>query len=195
MPDNDDYWKGWPAKGEYMKDLLWAERIAIQYLDRISGSKGNKQQCVVFDIDDTIVFGDPSEVIGVREMELGTHEGQCVFILPRNKPVVRIAEHAKKLGMTIVLLTARPKESRLASKVNMDEYNIPYHAIIMNEKDEDYFFKIRVRRNIESKYDIVLTIGDQITDCMCPGTSAAIKLPDPDSLCSYAWIPPIFKRT
>lgn len=187
---NINYWKGWPFTGEYMKDLNWAAAVGKQYLDKIATKPSAKKKCVIFDIDDTIVFGDPDEAIGVKDMDLGVHEGQCVFILPRNKPIVKLAEHAKKLGMLVIMLTARPAESRLASKTNMEEYNIPYDAIIMNEKDEDYFFKIRVRRNIETKYDIVLTIGDQINDCMCPGTAAAIKLPDPESMCSYAWIPP-----
>jgi hypothetical protein len=185
------YWSGWPSKGEYYKDMVWAYKVGAQYLNKIARNQTDKKKCVVFDIDDTLVFGDPDEAIGVREMELGTHGGQQIFILPRNEPIVKLADHAKKLGFTIVVLTARPKESRAASITNMNMLHIPYDALIMNEGDHDPCFKINVRRKIALKYDVALTVGDQVTDCICPGgNTASIKLPDPTSKFSYAWIPP-----
>lgn len=190
---DDDYWLGWPSKGQYFEDCMWAYKLSLQYLEKIKNITTQKQKCVVFDIDDTLVFGDPDSVIGVREMELGKHGNppQEVFILPRNEPICKIAEYCKKAGIVIVVLTARPKTSRLASITNMNMMHIPYDALIMNDGDSDPCFKINVRRKIADKYYIALTIGDQITDIFCPGgKTAAIKLPDPTSKFSYAWIPP-----
>lgn len=37
---------------------------------------------------------------------------------------------------------------------------------------------------------LLLTVGDQPCDCLLPGKSAALKLPDPESKCVYffKWI-------
>ena len=191
---DEAYFSGWPGACMYNEDLKWACSIAIQYLTKIapqykaSGKKG----LVVFDIDDTIVFGDPAEVVGVKEMELGRHKGQEVFILPVNQSVVKVANVARALGFSIICLTARPKESQLASATNLNMFNVPYDQLIMNEKDQDPFFKIHVRKKLNSveNQDVVCTIGDQPFDCYLPGGNcAAIKLPSPEQKCSYAYIP------
>lgn len=186
------YWNGWLRNvSPYSKDLIWALNIGKQILEKYKVKKTTKQKCVVFDIDDTLVFGDPEEVMGVREMELGQIDGEDIFILPRNEPIVKLAEYAKENGFMIILVTARPKTSRLASIENMKQLRIPYDAIIMNDGDEDHFFKVGVRRKIAAKYEICMTIGDQITDVICPGVNTSfIKLPEPSSKTSYAYIAP-----
>lgn len=181
-----DYWNKWPSQGEYVQDLNWASSVAINYLRKVKKS-GKKivRPCVLFDVDETLVFGDPEEKVGVREMELGDHNGQPVFILPPNPQIVKIAIEAKKLGYTVIILTARPKTSKLATVTNLDMFRIPYDKVIMNEKDEDPEFKIRVRRMIAKNNSLLLTAGDQGCDVLLPGKAAALKLPDPDSKCAY----------
>lgn len=197
------YFKGWPKPDNlYMKDLIWAMKVGIQCIDRLKNRNSSKQKCVIFDFDDCLVFGDPASIVGVREMELGEHDGSDIFILPRNEPIVKLAEYIKSSGVLIIILTARPKTSREATRWNCRYLNIPYDIIIMNDSDDDPCFKVNTRRRIADKYDILLTVGDQITDCLCPGANTAfIKLPDPgtydrntetwmnQSLASYAYIP------
>lgn len=209
MGDNEEkihkYFRGWPKPSNYyVQDLIWGMKIGMQYLDRIKNKSSAKPKCVVFDFDDCLVFGDPASVVGVRDMELGEHDGSEIFILPRNEPIVKLAEYAKANKFQIIILTARPKESREATRWNSNMLRIPFDAIIMNDGDKDPCFKVNVRRRIALKYDISLTIGDQITDCLSPGGKTAfIKLPDPGryddekkiwenlSLASYAWLPPM----
>ena len=180
------YWIKWPSGGDYVQDLNWACKAAIQYLRKVKQSGQNyTRPCVLFDVDETLVFGDPEEKVGVREMELGDHNGQPVFVLPPNPQIVKIALEAKKLGFSIIVLTARPKTSKLATITNMDMFRIPYNQLIMNERDEDPEFKIRIRRMISKNNTLLLTIGDQCCDVLLPGKSAALKLPDPESKCSY----------
>jgi acid phosphatase class B len=198
------YFKGWPKNtNAYVQDLIWAMKIGMQYLNKIKDKPSSKPKCVVFDFDDCLVFGDPAAIVGVREMEMGEHDGSEIFLLPRNEPIVKLAEYAKINKFQVVILTARPKESLEATKWNCRDFKIPLDAIIMNDGDKDPCFKVNTRRRIAIKYDIVLTIGDQITDVLCPGGKTAfIKLPDPGtydddkktwstlpSLASYAWIP------
>jgi hypothetical protein len=199
------YFKGWPRPSNpYVQDLIWAMKVGIQYLDRIKDKSSAKPKCVVFDFDDCLSFGDPASIVGVQPMELGEHDGSDIFTLPRNEPICKLAEFAKANKFMVIILTARPKTSREATRWNCRDFRIPYDAIVMNDADDDPCFKVNVRRRIAAKYDIALTIGDQITDCLCPGAKTAfIKLPDPGtydednkvwknmSLASYAWIPNI----
>ena len=181
-----EYWKNWPRGGEYMKDLQWAEQIAISYLNQIVPRLGNLDNCaVIFDVDETLVFGDPEETIGVREMELGDFNGQSVFILPPNAPVVKICTTAKRLGLKIIILTARPGTSKIATITNLDMFKIPYDFIIVNSKESDPQFKINTRRELQTKYNVILTVGDQPADVLLPGKAAALKLPDPTSKAAY----------
>lgn len=198
------YFKDWPKNTcHYMQDLMYAMNIGVQYINRVKTQQTAKPKCVVFDFDDCLIFGDPAQVYGLREMELGEHDGSEIFIFPTNNPILKIAEHAKQCGISVIILTARPPTSREATKWNCMMFKIPYDAIIMNEGDADPCFKINTRRKIAEKYHICMTIGDQITDCLCPGANTAfIKLPDPGtedknknawvnmSLATYAWIPP-----
>jgi hypothetical protein len=208
MSNNDiklqKYFKTWPKPSNpYVIDLIWAMKVGMQYIDSIKNKPTEKPKCAVFDFDDCLVFGDPAQIVGVREMELGEHDGSEIFVLPRNEPIVKLAEYAKNSKLQIIILTARPKESREATKWNSQMLKIPFDAIIMNEGDKDPCFKVNVRRRIAAKYTVCITVGDQITDCLCPGGNTAfIKLPDPGnydgdkktwiepSLASYAWLPP-----
>jgi len=181
-----DYYKDWPKPScKYIQDVNWAAKIGVQYLNSVKTKPSNKPKCVVFDIDDTLVFGDPESIIGVREMELGEHDGQEIFILPKNEPIVKLADYCKANGFFIAVITARPKTSRLASLTNMNMFKIPYDCLVMNDADDDPCFKVNVRRKLAEKYNIVLTVGDMITDLLLCGTAAILKLPDPDSRNSY----------
>ena len=183
--DARGYWKDWPLGGEYMKDLEWASNIGIKYLQQILPKVPLDRSAVIFDVDETLIFGDPEELIGVREMELGEHKGQSVFILPPNAPIVKICNAAKKMGFKIIILTARPASSKIATLTNLDMFKIPYDYIIMNNKDSDPQFKITARRQLQEKFNIVLTIGDQPCDVLLCGRSAVLKLPCSDAKCSY----------
>jgi len=208
MADTDKlmmtYFKTWPKPTNYyVQDLIWAMKVGMQYLGKVKDKPSSNPKCVVFDFDDCLVFGDPANVVGVKEMELGEHDGSEIFILPRNEPIVKLAEYAKANGFQIIILTARPAESKEATRWNSQMLKIPFDAVVMNDGDSDPCFKVNVRRRIAKKYDIMLTVGDQITDCLSPGRAAFIKLPGMNyenlgggkkvftdiSLASYAWLP------
>lgn len=180
-----NYWSDWhKSKGHYMQDLVWGAKMAIKYLTSIR-QKLKPNSAIVVDVDETLIFGDPEEVLGVREMDLGEENGNPIFILPPNPPVVKIIEQAKAMNIKIIILTARPAVSKLATMYNLSMFKIPYDFIIMNNKDTDPEFKISARRELSKKFDIVLTVGDQPCDVLLPGSSAILKLPDPESKCSY----------
>lgn len=189
---SEKYWDGWFKNvGEYSVDLIWALNVGKSILDKYEKKQTQKPKCVIFDIDDTLVFGDPEGTMGVKEMEIGFVDGQDVFFLPRNEPICKLAEYAKANGFMIIIITARPKKSRLASLENMKHLRIPFDAIIMNDGNLDPCFKVGVRRKIALKYEVCMTVGDQITDVLNPSMNTSfIKLPDPTSKASYAYVPP-----
>lgn len=186
------YWKGWFRNtGEYSKDLMWAYNVGKSVIDKYKTRPGQKKKCVVFDVDDTLLFGDPEEAVGYKDMELGEIDGQEVFFMPRNEPICRLAEYAKAAGFIIVVVTARMMLSKLATIENLKYLRIPFDILVMNEASADPVFKVSVRRKLAENYDICLTVGDKITDVICPGANTAfIKVPEPSSKVSYAYLPP-----
>lgn len=197
------YFKGWPGKSAYTDDLNWATGKTITYLRAIAPlyKRNGRTGLVIFDLDDTIFMGDPDETVGIKEMSMGMHPNpalggkeQDVFVLPVNNQIKRIATEAKNLGFKVICLTARPPESHLASLVNLKMFEVPHDCLIMNDKDEDHYFKAKVRKKLAAKpgQDIVCTVGDKYTDLIFPGGNTCIvKLPEPDSKCSYVFMPPI----
>jgi hypothetical protein len=184
---SEAYWLGWPKKCPYIDDLNYARAMGEKYLTQMVPilKKSGKTGIVVFDIDDTLVMGDPEKVLGVEDMRIGD-----LFVLPPNQPIRQLAITARKLGYKILALTARPLESKESSQINLDMMGIPYDGIIMNDKEEDPFFKIHIRRKLEKPdRTVVLTVGDQLCDGFLPGKSAVIKLPDETSKCTYVYIP------
>lgn len=198
--NEDPYTRGWPRKCQYNEDLTWAYNAGITYLKKIAHKYASTDRTgiVIFDLDDTLFM---SEIIEITEGSLGDHpdpkQGSklCeIFFLPPNKPIVQLAIEAKKLGFKIMCLTARPKDSYLASMYNLDMLRIPYDFLIMNEKDEDPYFKLKYRLELSQKpnCDIVLTVGDQFTDLLlCGGNTGILKLPEEDLKCTYAYFPPV----
>lgn len=186
------YWNDWPMSScEYVKDLTWAAKLSAQYLQKIAPKYKGKNALVVSDFDDCICWGDTERRI-VKDMELGYINGQEIFILPPNRPIVNLLKVARQLGFKIVVLTARPPSSKLATITNLNMFDIPYDQLIMNDEDDDNpLFKVNVRRRLAVKQQVILTIGDQYNDVLLPGRNcAAVKLPDPDSKVSYIYIPP-----
>ena len=168
------YFLNWP-KSLYNHDLRLAKRNIIEYLNTVSV----ENKTILIDCDDTIFFGDPEQVIGIREMELGMNEdGHEIFILPINREIKDIVLHAKNLGFNVVFWSARPLQSRAATIENLEMFDIPYNELIVNENDEDPDFKIQIIEKLSSRYNIVCTIGDQEFDCYLP---YAVRLPNPES--------------
>lgn len=188
----NDYWKGWPDQCCYNDDISWAASMGINYLKKmgpILKQKG-KTGLLVLDLDDTLFINDFDNVVGIEDMMLGEKDGNQLFISPINMPIRQLAKFAKSIGIKVVLLTARPPESKFASLLNLNMFDIPFDKLIMNNNVEQNCFKVRVRRSLNTSNEIViLTIGDQPFDYLLPGLAGAIKLPDKDCRCCYAYFP------
>ena len=128
-------------------------------------------KAIIMDVDDTLVNTNiPYKLLNIK--------GNIIFVFPGIQQIIDIAKLAKKLGYNIIILTARPKQSFLSTKFNLDLLEIPADVIIMNNYNHPPSFKYDVRKSLTLKYSILFTIGDQPTDVDGPDEIISIKLPN-----------------
>ena len=132
---------------------------------------------IIMDVDDTLIYTtkNPDNVKIVKI------NNNIVFLYPGIKQLVQVAQIAKKLGFKIIILTARPKESFLSTKFNLDLLKVPYDEIYMNNHNQDISFKYKIRQQLMEKYNVLFTIGDQVGDVNGPPGLLGIKLPSLNS--------------
>ena len=94
---------------------------------------------IIIDIDDTILFTDPLNCIGIDKMNL-----------PANPYIWTIPFICRDYGIKILILTARNEKWLQHTKNNLDIHNIPYDKIIMN-KTRSSLFKIQKRKDLRKK--------------------------------------------
>ncbi len=196
---SSSYWANWP-KCEYNKDLQWVAEVVNKYLVSKKFGISGKPDAIVFDIDETLIFGDPEEILDLEELtytvNLAEGKKYTVEISPANLPIISIVNTAVKLGIKIILLTARLSSAKIDTIKNMEVLGIHYDKLIMNSQDlkgapKDPCFKLLERKKLAVDYNIVATVGDQLTDLYLPGAKTlVVKLPDVKSKCSYV-IPPV----
>ena len=109
----------------YLIDLLIKQSTKQTYLPK----------AIIMDVDDTLVSTINSKVKFIHV------NNSIVFLYPGIKPMVQVAQVAKKLGYKIIILTARPRESFLSTKFNLDILEIPYDEIHMINRSQTISFK------------------------------------------------------
>lgn len=141
-----------------MPNVITPDEVVDQ-IDKLAAATGQlTTPVVVVDIDDTLLDGSagPAEYY---------------------KPIEPVAEIVRRVGASkgsakIVVLTARPRFSTIASHRNLKAHDIPFHQIIHNDFDEDpVVFKSRIRTELEEHRGatVIATIGDKVHDLQGPG--------------------------
>lgn len=147
----------------------------INLLHKNSSKHTILPNAIIMDVDDTLVSAIDDNVKFIKI------NNEVIFLYPGIKPIVQVAQTAKKLGFKIIILTARPRESFLSTKFNLDILEVPYDEIHMNNHNQDISFKYKVREQLLKRYNILFTVGDQIADVNGPPGLLGIKLPSRDS--------------
>lgn len=138
-----------------MPTIITPDEVVDQ-IDKLSAATGHP--VVVVDIDDTLLDGSAGPAEYYKPIE----------------PVANIIRRvgASKGSAKIVVLTARPRFSTIASQRNLKAHDIPFHQIIHNDFDEDpAVFKSRIRTELEEHRGatVIATIGDKVHDLQGPG--------------------------
>ncbi len=174
---NLNYYKGYPEKGLYIKDLKKVENFCKK---QILQNKRVKNRTIVFDFDDTLVYTRPYKPFEINVVEY-TKNREPIFYLPPIEQMCNVARLAKKNGYVIIIITARPPSSEKATIANLNAYNIPYDLVYCDKyKGTNIKFKQQLREKLSKQCKIIMTIGDQWWDVENPGKGCiGIKLPTP----------------
>jgi len=174
---NLNYYKGYPEKGLYIKDLKKVEQFCKK---KILQNKRVKGRAIVFDFDDTLVYTRPYKPFEIKVVEY-TKNKEPIFYLPPIEQMCNVAKLARKNGYVIIIITARPPSSEKATIANLNAYNIPYDLVYCDKyKGGNPKFKPQLRQKLSKQCNIIMTIGDQWWDVEEPGKDClGIKLPSP----------------
>lgn len=174
---NLNYYKGYPEKGLYIKDLKKVEQFCKK---KILQNKRVKGRAIVFDFDDTLVYTRPYKPFEIKVVEY-TKNKEPIFYLPPIEQMCNVAKLARKNGYVIIIITARPPSSEKATIANLNAYNIPYDLVYCDKfKGSNPKFKPQLRQKLSKQCNIIMTIGDQWWDVEEPGKDClGIKLPSP----------------
>lgn len=132
-------------------------------------------QAIIMDVDDTLVDTSFSDV------QFTKINNEDIFLYPGIQPMIDVAQTASKLGYKIIILTARPNQSFLSTKFNLDLLEVPHHEIYMNNNNKSISFKYKIREQLLKKYNILFTVGDQVGDVNGPRGLLGVKLPSAGS--------------
>jgi predicted secreted acid phosphatase len=159
---------------------------ADQWLDqRAARRKPDEQLTVVFDLDETLLSGMPY----MTEFDFGWSEAtwQTWVDAARAAPIIPIREvyrHARRLGMDVIFLTARPEHQRDSTIKNLVSIDCADYAELICQPDavkaRAALFKAGERKRLtESGRVIIATIGDQESDLEGGFAEQRFKLPNP----------------
>ena len=170
---SSQYFIGWPNSGQYFETLNKIYFLLYNYLINFPR---NKKYTVIFDIDDTLVFTDPTKLFKNAKFPYNWIPGYMLF--PQIPQIANIAILCKKLGFKIIILTARPYESEQSSQKNLEILGIKYDEMYHNKDYPNIEFKIKFKNKLSQTHNIILSVGDQWPDVEgMPYGALSIKLP------------------
>jgi len=176
--------------GQYEKQISARIKNGICYLRfRLNQNKQLRQPhklAVVFDIDETILSNYKnmlSHDFGGTRKEIQANESAAKdSVIP---PSYALYNYAIRHHVAVFFITGRGEDERTPTTANLRAVNIKtWKALYM--KPDSYHnksiipFKRSCRRHIENQgYDIVLNVGDQMSDLKGGYSDMVVKLPNP----------------
>lgn len=142
-------------------------------------------QAIVFDFDDTLVSTWPETEkndFGYNSEIAAAWAEKRFFAL---KPIQKAYEAARQAGLTIVIITARSEQMRPAVLENLQYAGYSgWHQLILRPASFDNrsrkCFKTHCRKELErSGMQIMINVGDQISDLAGGHAEKRFKLPNP----------------
>lgn len=137
---------------------LMAYKKGVEYIDNMN-MKQNKKYCVIFDIDDTIID------ISRDKYKKDTNGYNDKIIIP----IYNLYEYAKKKGITVIFVTARPGYDYVIKETEkeLEHHNISYHDVFFMPPDMKNveLYKLFARKYINDMgYQPIFSIGDNFWD-------------------------------
>ncbi|MFV0209361.1 5'-nucleotidase, lipoprotein e(P4) family [Empedobacter falsenii] len=153
---------------EYQALSQQAYNVAKLRLDEAIVAKGEKPIAIVSDIDETFL---DNSYYAVEMAKLGKTWSQDTWANWTSKGIatplagsLEFFQYAASKGVQIFYITNRYEEERPGTLANLMKYNYPLQSpqnLILRSKESS---KETRRQNIAKDFDIVLLLGDSLTD-------------------------------
>ena len=153
---------------EYKALCYQAYNIAKQRIDEALTNKGEKPLAVITDVDETVLDNSPYAVH--NSLQGKDYEAATWYNWTSKANATPLAgsleffNYAASKGVTVFYLTNRDEKERAATLENLKKYNYPF------SENENLILKQTVsskearRQGVAEKYDIVLLLGDNLSD-------------------------------
>lgn len=179
--------------GRYDLQVANVVKLARIWLDKRAGKV--TKPAIVLDIDETSlsnwrqmrINGWTRIVNGPCDLEMGPCGLRAWQAMAKAKaiaPTLKLAQHARALGVAIFFITGRPERLRQATEQNLREQGYEWTAVILQPEGATFpsaaDFKIPEGRKIRGQgYTIILNLGDQESDLKGGYAERTFKLPNP----------------
>jgi 5'-nucleotidase (lipoprotein e(P4) family) len=181
---------------DYQTKIAQQANRAIKYLkthpatqtehDRIFlWRKHTKLDAIVFDIDETLL----SNWSEIKHNHCQYHPKAWSKWVEQARatgmaPTIKLLHVAQQQGYALVLLTGRKNSHRQATIRNLKRAGITHwNKLIMKENKQKKYtactYKAQERASMTKHYNVVMNIGDQISDFCGSNNGIIIKLPNP----------------
>lgn len=153
---------------EYNALCYQAYNIARQRIDEATVKNSNKQLTVITDIDETVLDNSPYAVhraLQGKDYDAATWNDWTTKATAIPLPgSLDFFNYAASKGVTVFYITNRDEKERAATLTNLKKYNYPFsnneHLILRQTTSS----KETRRQAVAEKYEIVLLIGDNLSD-------------------------------
>lgn len=175
--------------GQWTRDVVAQTKKARKLLLRgLKHVPKGRKPAIVLDIDDTSLTQYPCRKPGDLPFDDAAAGASCVASgrLPAIAETRAIYRLAQRRGVRVFMITGRPTPSRDATVSNLREagYTGRYKLILRPVSDLSApsvvpYKSGQRRRIVRAGYDIILNVGDQLSDLKGGFADHRIKLPNP----------------
>lgn len=170
--------------GKYQEDIGAVAAEAMAWMQQ-RVAQGGKRLTVVFDLDETLIsnWSHMKEMGFVYVPEAWRAWVQAARA-PAIEPVREVYREARRLGLDVIFLTARPESDRAATRRNLEAIGCGDYVALMckpdDSRDTASGFKSATRARLESDGRVIIAnIGDQLSDLAGGHSEKIFKLPNP----------------
>ncbi len=176
------------SSGEYLTEIEEQVLIAKDYLDKRLNTTLNEKLAIVMSVDETAVSNYNAMKQNHYSVNMQAFAASYIHGQPQAiGPVLGLFHYAKRRDVAVFFVSSRPNTPEIinATVKNLKQagYN-GWNELILKPIEDDSMtnlvFKQKARKAIQAQgYEIILNVGDQVSDLEGGISEIAIKLPNP----------------
>lgn len=175
------------ASHEYERDVSKVIASALRYLQlgMEHPIASNKPPAIVLDIDETAL----SNYSHIVHMNFGGSvsdwkQAEIAADDPALEPTLKLYHYARAHHIAVIFLTGRSESSRTSTISNLraagyKDFDAIFFRTAEDKNKSAASYKTAIRKQLSQRYNILLNIGDQISDLAGGYARKTFKLPNP----------------